>query len=150
MQIFVKTLTGKTITLEVESSDIIGEIKQKIDDKEDFHPKMQRIIFNNMTLEDDKNLQHYGILAEDTIHVTLKYMYGGGYHVYVAPPNSNGDWRNDIVLRPGQDLNIDGVIHELKKHNYDMEKYILFNTNKQIPVTSDDDISVRGLELRLK
>ncbi len=129
MQLFVQTLTGKHITIEVEPTDKIESIKEKIEDKEWVATNLQKLIFAGKVLEDGKTLQDYSIQKDSTLHLTLLPFSMGGQEV--------------SIVQHGDGLYIDG--YEKDKFTYrgsNPNNYILFN-NEMWRIISVQDGSLK-------
>ena len=102
MQIFVRTLTGKTITLDVEASESIQDVKAKIQDIEKIPSDHQRLIFAGIQLEDEFTVEHYNIQSEDTLELALRLRGGltSGLVFNAWPPSSYSSTSSHSFVQP--------------------------------------------------
>lgn len=96
MQLFVKTLTGKTVSIEVEEDESIEDVKAKIAEKEGIPPEQQRLIFGGQQLQDAKTLGDYDVGDDATLHLVLRLRGGGGSSS--SSRNIGGWWNRGTVV----------------------------------------------------
>ncbi|KAH3761620.1 Ubiquitin-ribosomal protein L40 fusion protein [Pelomyxa schiedti] len=122
MQIFVRTATGGTITLDVEPTDTVRSLKAKLEDRGEISVEQQRLVFSGKVLEDERALHEYRIQKESVVHLVVRLRGGPGYYIRCTLPNGK-KWHSDYIT-PDTKFKVKDLIAECKKRvdqDYDVE-----------------------------
>jgi len=130
MQLFVKTLTGKTVSIEVEEGESIEDLKAKIAEKEGIPPEQQRLIFGGQQLQDAKTIDDYNIGDDATLHLVLRLRGGlpSLIQKLVHPNMSEVDeafvWKELKGKITSEDRQLMNTFIEQSRNKYSMEQQV--------------------------